>query len=246
MIRLFVRLDELALLRQQSGAADPEPVLAAGLCELAGADGITVHLREDRAHVQERDLRILRQTVRGLLNLDMATAPSIMDRALQIAPDICTLMPKKPGKKTVTSLNLNERLRDLGQIVRTLRGANIDVSLLINPDEESAKACVDLGASQVELCAWWYANAKPCSAEARRQLARLEKAGRVLVDAGLRLAVGHGLDYANIREVAGLANLDVISVGHAVISRALMVGMEQAVLDMRKAIDEGVREAHRE
>jgi len=247
MVRLLINVDHVATLRQQRDTIYPDPVVAAGMCELAGADGITIHLREDRRHAQERDVRILRQTVRGSLNLEMATVPSIIDIALQVGPDMCTLVPEKREEHTTEGgLDVRGRAADIGRAVRRLRDAGIAVSLFIDPEEASAQVCADLGATQVELHTGDYCHAKVGSVEASRELARLERAGRIVVDTGLRLAAGHGLDYANVGPVAGLANLEEMSIGHAIISRAVLVGMERAVLDMREAIDRAVRGAHRE
>ena len=247
MVRLFINVDHVATLRQQRDTIYPDPVIAAGICEMAGAQGITVHLREDRRHIQERDVRVLRQTVRGGLNLEMAAVSSIVDIALQVKPDLCTLVPEKREERTTEGgLDLRGRKGEIAKVVRTLRDAGIGVSLFIDPEEESARACVDLGATQAELHTGDYCHAKVGSSEANRELARLEKSGRIVVDTGLRLAAGHGLDYGNVGPVAGLANLEEMSIGHAIVARAVMVGMERAVLDMRNAIDAGVREAHRE
>jgi pyridoxine 5-phosphate synthase len=247
MVRLLINVDHVATLRQQRDTIYPDPVVAAGMCELAGAHGITIHLREDRRHAQERDVRILRQTVRGSLNLEMAVVPSIIDIALEVVPDMCTLVPEKREERTTEGgLDVRGRGAEIGKAVRRLRDAGIEVSLFIDPEEASAKACADLGATQAELHTGDYCHAKVGSTNASRELARLEKAGRIVVDAGLRLAAGHGLDYANVGPVAGLANLEEMSIGHAIVSRAVFVGMERAVLDMREAIDRAVRGAHRE
>jgi pyridoxine 5-phosphate synthase len=247
MVRLYINVDHVATLRQQRDTIYPDPVIAAGICELAGADGITVHLREDRRHIQERDVRLLRKTVRGVLNLEMAAVPSIVDIALQVGPDMCTLVPEKREERTTEGgLEVRSRTGEIAKVVRTLRDSGIGVSLFIDPEEDSARACVDLGATQAELHTGDYCHAKIGSLEANRELARLEKAGRIIVDTGLRLAAGHGLDYANVGPVAALAGLEEMSIGHALVARAVMVGMERAVLDMRKAIDAGLRVAHRE
>jgi pyridoxine 5-phosphate synthase len=247
MVRLLVNVDHVATLRQQRDTRYPDPVLAAGICELAGADGITIHLREDRRHAQERDVRILRQTVRGSLNLEMAAVSSIIDIALQVGPDMCTLVPEKREERTTEGgLDVRRRADEIGKAVRRLRDAGIAVSLFIDPEEESARVCADLGATQAELHTGDYCRAKMGSPEVSRELARLEKAGRIVADSGLRLAAGHGLDYANVGQVAGLPDLEEMSIGHAIVARAVLVGMERAVLDMRAAIDRGVRVAHRE
>jgi pyridoxine 5-phosphate synthase len=247
MVRLLINVDHVATLRQQRDTLYPDPVVAAGICELAGADGITIHLREDRRHAQERDVRILRQTTRGSLNLEMAVAPSIIDIALAVKPDMCTLVPEKREERTTEGgLDVRGRAGEIGKAVRKLRDAGIEVSLFIDPEEDSARACADLGAQQAELHTGDYCHARPGSAEAERELARLDKAGRIIVDSGLRLAAGHGLDYISVGPVAALAGVEEMSIGHAIVARAVMVGLDRAVRDMRDAIDRGVRGAHRE
>jgi pyridoxine 5-phosphate synthase len=242
MIRLHVNVDHVATLRQQRDMIYPDPVLAAGLCELAGAHGITAHLREDRRHIQERDVRLLRQTVRGVLNLEMAAVPSIVDIALEVKPDFCTLVPEKRQERTTEGgLDLRGQGAIIGRAVRTLRDAGIGVSLFIDPEEDAARASADLGAVCVELHTGDYSHAAANSAAARRELARLEKAGRAVADAGLRLAAGHGLDYANVGAVAALPFMEELNIGHSIISRAVLVGMERAVADMRAAIAAGAR-----
>lgn len=247
MVRLLINVDHVATLRQQRDTLYPDPVIAAGICELAGADGITIHLREDRRHAQERDVRLLRQTVRGSLNLEMAVVPSIVELALEIKPDLCTLVPEKREERTTEGgLDVRGRGQEVGRAVRRLQDAGIAVSLFIDPEEEAARVSADLGAVQAELHTGDYCHARAGSAEVGRELGRLEKAARVVVERGLRLAAGHGLDYGNVGPVAGLAGLEEMSIGHAVVSRAVLVGMERAVLDMRAAMDRGVRGAHRE
>jgi pyridoxine 5-phosphate synthase len=244
MIRLHVNVDHVATLRQQRDTIYPDPVLAAGLCELAGAYGITAHLREDRRHIQERDVRLLRQMVRGVLNLEMAAVPSIVDIALDVKPDFCTLVPEKRQERTTEGgLDLRGQGAVIGSVVRTLRDGGIGVSLFIDPEEDAARASADLGAVCAELHTGDYCHAAGNSAAARRELARLEKAGRVVADAGLRLAAGHGLDYGNVGLVAALPFLEELNIGHSIIARAMLVGMERAVVDMRAAIAAGARGA---
>jgi pyridoxine 5-phosphate synthase len=242
MIRLHVNVDHVATLRQQRDMIYPDPVLAAGLCELAGAHGITAHLREDRRHIQERDVRLLRQTVRGVLNLEMAAVPSIVDIALEVKPDFCTLVPEKRQERTTEGgLDLRGQGAVIGRVVRTLRDAGIGVSLFIDPEEDAARASADLGAVCAELHTGDYSHAAANSAAARRELLRLEKAGRAVADAGLRLAAGHGLDYANVGPVAALPFLEELNIGYSIVARAVLVGMERAVADMRAAIAAGAR-----
>jgi pyridoxine 5-phosphate synthase len=243
MIRLYINVDHVATLRQQRDTLYPDPVIAAGICELAGADGITVHLREDRRHIQERDVRVLRKTVRGALNLEMAIVPSIIDIALEVKPEMCTLVPEKRAERTTEGgLDVRGKRAEIEQAIHRLHEGGIEVSLFIDPEEESARICADLGVEQAELHTGDYCHTRPGSDDARRELTRLSKAGAVIAERGLRLAMGHGLDYSNVIPVAALPNVEEMSIGHAVIARAVLMGMDRAVLDMRKAIDLGERE----
>jgi len=243
MIRLYVNVDHVATLRQQRDTLYPDPVMAAGICELAGADGITVHLREDRRHIQERDVRILRKTTRGALNLEMAVVPSIIDIALEVMPEMCTLVPEKREERTTEGgLDVRGKAKEIAEAIRRLRAGGIEVSLFIDPEEDSARACAELGAQQAELHTGDYCHARPGTPEALHELTRLAKAGAIVAKSGLRLATGHGLDYGNVGPVAALPEVEEMSIGHALISRAVLVGMERAVIDMRAAIDAGLRQ----
>jgi pyridoxine 5-phosphate synthase len=249
--RLYVNVDHVATLRQQRDAKYPDPVLAAGLCEQAGADGITVHLREDRRHIQERDVRILRQTVRGVFNLEMAATDEMLAIAKEVKPDFCTLVPEKRAERT-TEGGLNLGVRGavssaeggpgaIARVVTGLRGAGIGVSLFIDPDPEVVARSHELGASTVELHTGYYCDAPAYSPEAAKQLARLEAAARAAGERGLRLGAGHGLDQANVGPVAALPHLEELNIGHGLVARAVMVGLERAVADLRTAIAEGAR-----
>ncbi|HXI57199.1 MAG TPA: pyridoxine 5'-phosphate synthase [Polyangia bacterium] len=244
MVRLYVNVDHVATLRQQRDVSYPDPVTAAALCELAGADGITVHLREDRRHIQERDVRILRQTVRGTFNLEMAATEEMLALALEVKPDFCTLVPEKRQERT-TEGGLDVRAGGLVEtVVKKLGGAGIAVSLFIDPDPRVVEASQHLGASTVELHTGDYCQAAPGQAAsrspaARQQLHRLEIAARAAGDAGLRLGAGHGLDYANVGPVAALPNLEELNIGHGLIARAVMIGMMGAVTELRAAIAAG-------
>jgi pyridoxine 5-phosphate synthase len=240
MVRLYVNVDHVATLRQQRGTPYPDPVIAAGLCELAGADGITVHLREDRRHVQDRDVRLLRETVRGVLNLEMAAVNEVVEIALALRPDFCTLVPERREERTTEGgLDVRGRRHELSQATRRLRDAGIGVSFFVDPDPEVVSASAELGASVVELHTGDYCNQRLHSPAALRELARLEVAARAVADAGLRLAAGHGLDYANVGPVAALPHLEELNIGHGLVARAVLIGMERAVAEMRAAIAAG-------
>jgi pyridoxine 5-phosphate synthase len=240
MVRLFVNVDHVATLRQQRDTRYPDPVLAAGLCEQAGADGITVHLREDRRHIQDRDVRVLRETVRGVFNLEMAAVPEMVKIALEVRPDFCTLVPERRQERTTEGgLDVLGRRAELQAIARQLTDAGIGVSFFIDPEPAVVQASAAVGATTIELHTGDYCHARLGSSEARTQLGRLAVAGRSVADAGLRLAAGHGLDQANVGPVAALPNLEELNIGHGLIARAVMVGLERAVIDLRAAIAAG-------
>jgi pyridoxine 5-phosphate synthase len=242
MVRLYVNVDHVATLRQQRGTRYPDPVIAAGLCELAGADGITVHLREDRRHIQDRDVRVLRQTVRGVFNLEMAAVPEMVDLALEVKPDFCTLVPERRQEQTTEGgLDVLGRRAEVAAVARRLADAGIAVSFFIDPDPEVVRASAGLGANTVELHTGDYSHAPAHGAAARQQLARLDQAARAASEAGLRLAAGHGLDQVNVGPVAALPHLEELNIGHGLVSRAVLVGLERAVLDLKGAIAAGVR-----
>jgi pyridoxine 5-phosphate synthase len=241
MVRLYVNVDHVATLRQQRDTRYPDPVVAAALCELAGADGITAHLREDRRHVQDRDVRLLRQTVRGVLNLEMAATEEMLRMALEVKPDFCTLVPEKRQERTTEGGLHVEAGGLLERVVRSLRDGGVGVSLFIDPDPAVVEASRKLGADTVELHTGDYCLAPSRTAEAARQLQRLELAARAAADAGLRLGAGHGLDYANVGPVAALPHLEELNVGHGLIARAVMIGMGPAVAEMRAAIAAGAQ-----
>lgn len=247
MVRLYVNVDHVATLRQQRDTRYPDPVAAAALCELAGAGGITAHLREDRRHIQERDIRILRQTVRGVFNLEMAAVPEMVKLALEIKPDFCTLVPERRQEQTTEGgLEVRARKAELAAVVKQLQGAGIGVSLFIDPEPEVVQASADLGVAAIELHTGDYCRTPIGGPQARREIARLALAGRAVVDAGLRLAAGHGLDYANVGPVAAIARLEELNIGHGLIARAVLLGMDRAVRELKEAIAQGASEGGRE
>jgi pyridoxine 5-phosphate synthase len=244
MVRLYVNVDHVATLRQQRDTPYPDPVVAAALCELAGAEGITVHLREDRRHIQERDVRLLRETVRGTFNLEMAATEEMLRIALEVKPDFCTLVPEKREERT-TEGGLEVKTGGLlASIVGKLRDAGIGASLFIDPDPRTVEASGKLGAGTVELHTGDYCRAPPRGAEAGKQLHRLQIAARAAAEAGLRLGAGHGLDHANVAPVAALPHLEELNIGHGLVARAVMMGLERAVAEMRAAIAAGAGAGH--
>jgi len=229
---LAINVDHVATVRQARGGAEPDPVLAAGICELAGAEGIVVHLREDRRHIQDRDVRLLRQTVKTKLNLEMANAPEIVDIALDLVPDMITLVPEKRKELTTEGgLDVIGNAKKLGKTINKMRKAGIPVSLFIDPDAEQIQASVDVGATFVELHTGRY-----CDADSEKKQAKefelIEQTSELAFESGLRVNAGHGLDYRNTAPIAALPFIEELSIGHAVISRAVMVGLDQAVREM--------------
>ncbi|MSR36059.1 MAG: pyridoxine 5'-phosphate synthase [Gemmatimonadetes bacterium] len=232
-MRLYINIDHVATVRQARRTDEPDPVRAAVLCELAGADGITVHLREDRRHIQDRDVRILMQTVRTGVNLELATAAEIIDLACELVPMQATLVPEKREEITTEGgLDLDSPARRkpiVGALAR-LRAAGVRTSLFIDPEESAVRASRDMGVDAVELHTGEYANA-PRSGRAA-QLRRIETAAALAAELGLAVHAGHGLTYENVTPVAALPHLEELNIGHSVVARAVLVGMERAVREM--------------
>lgn len=237
MPQLAINVDHIATIREARGGAEPDPVLAAGICELAGARGIVVHLREDRRHIQERDVRILSQTVKTRLNLEMAAVKEIVAIALEVKPDLVTLVPEKRQELTTEGgLDIIANEKKLRKTVSKLTEAGIPVSLFIDPDLEQVKAAADIGAAYVELHTGRYADAKDHE-EQEQEFLLIEQAAEAAYAAKLRINAGHGLNYFNVGRVAGLSMIEELSIGHAVIARAAFVGLDQAVREMQNCID---------
>jgi pyridoxine 5-phosphate synthase len=236
MIRLYVNVDHVATLRQQRGTRYPDPVAAATLCELSGADGITVHLREDRRHIQDRDVRVLKETVRGVLNLEMAATDEMLRIAREVKPDFCTLVPEKREEQTTEGGLSVGPGGQLEKVTRGLAEAGIGVSLFIDPEPRVIEASARLGVGTVELHTGDYCLATARGPEAAKQLQRLELAARAAGDAGVRLGAGHGLDYANLAPVVALPGLEELNIGHGLVARAVLMGMRAAVDELRAVI----------
>jgi len=233
--RLHVNIDHVATVRQARREAEPDPVVAAALCELAGANGITVHLREDRRHIQDRDVRILKETVKTTLNLEMALTEEMCAFALEILPDEVCLVPEKREELTteggLDAAGLGDSLKTN---IKPLRNANILVSVFVDPDPDAIEACARADADFIELHTGAYANAR--GAQRAEELKRLETAARYAHELGLRVNAGHGLDYENVLAVASLPFLEELNIGFAIVGRAVMVGFDQAVREMQDRI----------
>ncbi len=236
MAKLGVNIDHVATIRQARRTIEPDPVWAAALAELGGADGITVHLREDRRHIQDRDVRVLRETVQVKLNLEMAASEEITRIALEVKPDQCTLVPEKREEITTEGgLDVIGQRERVKRCVDQLLAAGIEVSLFIDPDGAQITASRDLGAEAVELHTGRYADATDETTR-NRELAALVSAGDVALKHGLLLHMGHGLTYRNVVPVARIAGVSELNIGHSIVARAVMVGMERAVREMKDLV----------
>ncbi|MDX1567779.1 MAG: pyridoxine 5'-phosphate synthase [Longimicrobiales bacterium] len=233
-MRFYVNVDHVATVREARKTDEPDPVRAAVLAELGGAHGITVHLREDRRHIQERDVRLLRETVRTGLNLELAADREIVSLAAKLEPMQATLVPEKRQEVTTEGgLNLSsDQVRDsVGRSLESLGRAGIRTSLFVDPNPEALKATQVLGAEAVELHTGEYANATDDESRAR-ELKRLRDAARKGRELGLAVHAGHGLTYENVVPVAAIPEIEELNIGHSVVSRAVLVGMERAVREM--------------
>ncbi|MCX7703342.1 MAG: pyridoxine 5'-phosphate synthase [Planctomycetota bacterium] len=236
MIRLGVNVDHVATVRQARLTYEPDPVFAAYLAELGGADQITVHLREDRRHIQERDLRILRQTVTTRLNLEMAADEKILEIALDVKPEQATLVPERRQEVTTEGgLDVKRMMKRLSSVIQRLQDKEIFVSLFIAPEEEAVRASARVGADGVEFHTGEYANTRGDS-ERISQLERLRKACELGHSLGLHIAAGHGLTYTNIHPIKNLPYLEEVNIGHSIIARAIYVGIEEAVRQMKELL----------
>jgi pyridoxine 5-phosphate synthase len=239
MSQLGVNIDHVATVRQARQTNEPDPVWAAALAELGGADGITLHLREDRRHISERDLRVLRQTVAVKLNLEMACEPEVLDIACDVKPDQATLVPEKRQEITTEGgLDvLGNRVR-VAQTIDRLHEAGISVSLFLDPDSRQIEEAARLKADAVELHTGQYALAALGSAQ-EKELDNIRRVGALVRQAGLTLHAGHGLTYRNVRPIAAIEGMHELNIGHSIISRAIMVGFVEAVREMKKLVASG-------
>jgi len=236
-MRFYVNIDHVATVRQARRTDEPDPVRAAVLVELAGADGITVHLREDRRHIQDRDVRLLMQTVRTIVNLELAATSEILDIAWELRPFQATLVPEKREEVTTEGgLDLTPEAKRIatGKAIERLTGAGVRTSLFVDPSEAAIRGSVDLGADAVELHTGEYANTR--GRERAEQLDRLRAMASLAHDLGLAVHAGHGLTYENVTPVAAVPEIEELNIGHSVISRAIFTGLEAAVGEMAELI----------
>ena len=238
MATLCVNVDHIATIRQARRAHEPDPVQAAMLAELAGASGITCHLREDRRHIQDRDVEVLRRLVKTKLNLEMAVSEEMIRIAIALKPDMVTLVPERREELTTEGgLDVRGHLDAVTRAVRTLQGEGIAASLFIDPDPEQVSDSARAGAELVELHTGMYAEAGDRKT-LQDEMARLIKAATLARELGLRVNAGHGLNYRNVGAVAAIPEVEELNIGHSVIARAALVGMERAVREMLAAMKE--------
>jgi pyridoxine 5-phosphate synthase len=246
--RLNVNIDHVATVRQARRAPEPSVVAAAMICELAGADGITVHLRADRRHIQDNDVVLLRQSVTTYLNMEMAATEEMLKVALDLRPDAVTLVAENADEITTEGgLDVKATLSIVRAAVNRLRQGGILASLFIDPDAQQVEAAHEVNAQQVELCTAAYAEATlgarafhgEGALRAGQELRRLREAATFAAQYGLHVAAGHGLTYRNVGAVAEISEITEFNIGHNMIARSIFVGLEQAVLEMREAIGAG-------
>ena len=234
MPKLGVNIDHVATIRQARRGREPDPVWAAMKAELGGADQITVHLREDRRHIQDRDLRLLKETVHVKLNLECACEPSMLAIACETKPDRVCLVPEKREEVTTEGgLDVVTNYDRVAEAVKQLQGSGIFVSLFIDPVESQIEASRKLNVEAVELHTGTYADAASDEAQSR-ELITLENAGQQVLERGLILHAGHGLNYLNVSAVAEIEGMEELNIGHSIISRAVFVGLEEAVSEMKQ------------
>ncbi|MEN8133927.1 MAG: pyridoxine 5'-phosphate synthase [Thermodesulfobacteriota bacterium] len=232
MVNLAINVDHVATLRQARGIDEPDPVTAAGICELAGAGGIVIHLREDRRHIQDRDVLLMKQMVKTKLNLEMGATEKIIKIALDLKPDMITLVPEKREELTTEGgLDVAGQLAKMKAVVKRMDGAGIPVSMFIDPEASQIKASRDAGATFVEIHTGRYSDATN-EEEADREFELIAAAAEEAYESGLRVNAGHGLNYLNTPRVAALTTIEELSIGHAVMARAVFVGLDQAVREM--------------
>lgn len=237
-MKLGVNIDHVATLRQARQAAEPDPVYAAVLAELAGAHGITVHLRQDRRHIRERDVELLAQTVKTRLNIEMAATGEMAAVACRIRPHMCTLVPEKPEEITTTGgLNVIDHEKPVRDALKQMKKAGIGVSIFIDPDTDQIQKAHDLGARMIEINTGRYADLVPADlehapAEGRREFETIRAAAQFAAGLGIKVLAGHGLTYRNVQPIASIPEIEELNIGHNIMARAILVGIETAVREM--------------
>jgi pyridoxine 5-phosphate synthase len=232
MVRLGVNVDHIATIREARRGREPDPVAAAVLAELAGADGIVCHLREDRRHIKDRDLSILRQVVKTHLNMEMAPTNEMVNKAISVLPDMVTLVPERRQELTTEGgLDVAANATYLEEVISTLRVNNVVVSLFIDPDIYQIKTAARLGADYVELHTGVYANSEDLN-KIMEELEKIRSMSMAASKLGLGVSAGHGLNYQNVIDIAKIEQVEELNIGHSIVARASLVGIEKAVRDM--------------
>ncbi len=235
---LGVNVDHVATVREARKEAEPVPVIAADLAIKGGADGITVHLREDRRHIQDRDLKIIRRKVSIELNLEMAATNEMINIALKVKPDMVTLVPEKRAELTTEGgLDLKKNKKRIKRAIHAIQAKGIPVSLFINPSVTDVEISKEIGAQMVEIHTGLYANSK--GRKQTEELQRVKKAVKKGLDIGLLVNAGHGLNYTNVKKIASIKGLRGLYIGHSIVSNSIYLGMEKAVREMKRLIKEG-------
>lgn len=235
-MRLAINIDHIATLRNARGGSSPDPVKAALICEEAGAVGIVCHLREDRRHIKDNDVQRIRATIKKKLDLEMAATKEIIGIAIKTKPDLVTLVPERRLELTTEGgLDVVAQKKYLSEVIKQFRQNNIPVSLFVDPTEAQVRASADIGTDMIEIHTGEYAEAKTES-EVNEQYHRIQEVAKLGKSLRLGVNAGHGLDYKNVAAVAAIREIDEISIGHAVIVRALFIGLEQAVKEMIKLV----------
>lgn len=236
--KLGVNIDHVATLRQARGTDYPDVVQAAKICEKAGAHGITVHLREDRRHIQDRDIYALRNSIKTALNLELANNPDVVAVALDTLPDEACVVPEKRRELTTEGgLDVAGNLRSTAKLVNRLSSAGIKVSLFIAPDIKQVKAAAETGAKVIELHTGTYC--EKTGARRKTELNRLYRAAQLALDLGIQVNAGHGLTLENVTPILKIPGLDTLNIGHSIVAHAVFVGLENAVKEMLKKINRG-------
>jgi pyridoxine 5-phosphate synthase len=235
-MRLAINVDHVATLREARGEVEPDPVAAASICELAGAEGIVCHLREDRRHINDRDLRLLRETVKTKLDLEMAATDEIIRIAVETLPELATLVPERRQELTTEGgLDVASHKHFLRDVVSELQRHEIEVSIFVDPIPRQIESAREIGADKIEIHTGAYARARSGN-DIASTLAEIEAAARLAAGMGLGVNAGHGLNYVNIRAIRQIQEIEEVSIGHAVIARAVYVGLDRAVREMVKAV----------
>jgi pyridoxine 5-phosphate synthase len=230
--RLGVNIDHVATVRQARKVRYPDPILAAALAEIAGAEQITLHLREDRRHIQERDLRLLRETCQTQLNLEMAATPEMVKVAYEYKPDMVTLVPERREEITTEGgLDVATQTDSLRKLIRSLKDAGLIVSLFIDPSLDQVRASHKCDADRIELHTGRYCDARR-GAPREQELTRIVDTAKTAAKLGIGVAAGHGLNYDNVEPIARISEIDELNIGHAIVARAVLVGFDRAVREM--------------